>query len=154
MVSRLTAALGSLTNEVTVAAANLNFDFALVKIEAPGEFKALDGALSEKRRTDAEEGNSHITARKLGALFDQIIPSVSELIKSYGCRVSEISASPVANPKGSVSDGVFAKQVGADGTTVWAAATSGRGALAVHLLRVFWLVSGLDRKQRLSDSKL
>ncbi|PVH72456.1 hypothetical protein DL98DRAFT_553136 [Cadophora sp. DSE1049] len=38
------------------------------------------------------------------------------------------------NPTGTASDGPLASHVGLDGTSIWAAATSGRGALQVHLL--------------------
>ena len=134
-ISQLKASLASVTSEVTVAAAAINFDFSLVKIEAPEEFKLVGGTLSATRiRSNAEDGKAHITARKLGALFEQIIPPIPNLIKAYGIRASEISTSPIANPRASSRDGVFASQVGADGTTVWAAATSGHGAIAVHLL--------------------
>ena len=133
-ISRLTASLASATNEVTVAAAALNFDFSLVKVEAPEEFRLIGGGLSANRRNDAEGGGAHMTARKLGALFDSIIPPIPELAKAYGLRASEISSSPNANPKASDRDGVFAAYVGADATTIWAAATSGRGAIAMHLL--------------------
>ena len=90
--------------------------------------------MSTNRRKTAEEGSLHRTARRLGALFEGIIPSTPALIKSYGERVSEISASPQANPKGSVADGFFANHVGIDGTSIWSAATSGAAAIAVHLL--------------------
>lgn len=90
--------------------------------------------MSTNRRKTAEEGSLHQTARRLGALFEGIIPSTPALIKSYGKRVSEISASPQANPKGSGADGFFANHVGIDGTSIWSAATSGAAAIAVHLL--------------------
>lgn len=90
--------------------------------------------MSTKRRETAEEGSLHRTARRLGALFDGIIPSTPALIKSYGKRVSEISASPQVNPKGSVADGIFANHIGIDGTSIWSAATSGAAAISVHLL--------------------
>lgn len=38
-VGRLQAALASVTNEVTLAAANIDFDFSIVKFEAPKEFR-------------------------------------------------------------------------------------------------------------------
>jgi hypothetical protein len=133
-LSKITAALASATNEVTLAAANLNFDFSLVKLAAPKEFSAIGLALSERRRDDAENGPSHITARKLGALFEELIPPIQHLIRQYGLRASEISASPIINPKGSAKDGLFASQVGLDGTGLWAAATSGTAAISVHLL--------------------
>src|SRR5205823_4893003 len=53
---------------------------------------------------------------------------------AYGQRVSEISASPKVNPKGTSRDGAFAGYVGVDGTSIWSAATSGTSAIAVHLL--------------------
>lgn len=133
-ISRLTASLASVSNELTVAAAALNFDFSLVKIDAPEEFKLVGGTLSAQRRSDAEGGKTHVTARKLGALFDRMIPPIPNLIKAYGHRASVVSSTPAANPQASSRDGAFAAQVGADGTTLWAAATSGRGAIAVHLL--------------------
>ncbi|KAH8753655.1 hypothetical protein F5882DRAFT_259959, partial [Hyaloscypha sp. PMI_1271] len=96
-VSKITAALASATNEVTLAAANLNFDFSLVKLAAPKESSAIGLALSERRRDNAKNGPSHITARKLEALFEGLIPSIPHLIRKYGLRASEISASPIFN---------------------------------------------------------
>jgi len=133
-ISKITASLASATNEVTVAAANLNFDFSLVKLEAPKEFSAIGPTLSRRRRDNAEYGPSHITARKLGALFEGLIPPTPNLIRAYGLRASEISATSLINPKGSPKDGLFAAQVGLDGTGLWAAATSGTAAISVHLL--------------------
>ena len=49
-------------------------------------------------------------------------------------RASEIAASPSVNPKGNKANGPFAEHAGVDGTNIWAAATSGTSALAVHLL--------------------
>jgi hypothetical protein len=43
---RLQAALVAATSEVTMAAASINFDFTLVKIEAPQEYKQLGSLLS------------------------------------------------------------------------------------------------------------
>jgi hypothetical protein len=129
------AAITQFNQETTIAKlADLNFNFTLVKLEAPPEFKALGAALSNKRRSDAESGSTHVTARKLGALFYSILPDTPNLIRAYGNRVSEISQSPSVNPKASKSHGAFKEYVGVDGTTIWAAATSGRGAVAVHLL--------------------
>ncbi|MCJ1381143.1 hypothetical protein MMC17_004252 [Xylographa soralifera] len=116
-LGQLTAALISGSQETSLALASLNFDFSLVKVEAPIEYQGFGMALSKRRKTDAEAGLTHITARKLGALFEEGLPDI-----------------PSLNPKGSKEDGPFADHVGADGTTIWAAATSGRGAIAVHLL--------------------
>lgn len=55
-------------------------------------------------------------------------------MRAYGLRASEIIQSPKHNPRGAKGDGIFADHIGADGTTIWAAATSGTPAIAVHLL--------------------
>src|SRR3546814_8853402 len=62
------------------------------------------------------------------------LPLVPNLARAYGLRASEISEDPAINPTGTASDGPLASHVGLDGTSIWAAATSGRGALQVHLL--------------------
>jgi hypothetical protein len=118
----------------TLALANLNFDFSLVKLAAPPEFESLGACLSKKRKSEAEDGRLHRVARKLGALFADDLPNTPHLFQAYGQRVSEIAGNPKVNPKGNQSDGAFQGFVGADGTSIWAAATSGKGALAVHLL--------------------
>ncbi|MCJ1384979.1 hypothetical protein MMC17_008097 [Xylographa soralifera] len=134
-LGKITNSVLSATNENTLALANLNFDFSLVKVEAPKEFSALGSALSMQRRINAEEGPLHRTARRLGALFEQVIlANTPKLIKAYGRRVSEIMQTPGINPRGSRSDGPFQAYVGADGTSIWAAATSGPSAVGVHLL--------------------
>lgn len=133
-IGRFAVAAAAATQDTTLALANLNFDFSLVKMEAPLEYRGLGTALSTKRKRDAEEGSTHVTARKLGALFADDLPHTPNLSRAYGLRVSEIAEIPKYNPRGSVSDGPFAEHIGADGTSIWAAATSGRGAMAVHLL--------------------
>lgn len=140
LLGKIKNSLLSATNENTIALANLNFDFALINFKAPVEFEPLGEALSVQRRNDAEEGDIHKTARRLGALFQSIIPATPRLIKAYGHRVSEIISLPGINPKGSKKDGPFEAFVGVDGTSIWAAATSDRAdssahaPLAVHLL--------------------
>ena len=89
------------------------------------------------RRQEAEIGALHRTARRLAALFEHIIPSTPKLIAAYGNRVTEIVAKPNVNPRGSTKDGPFEPFVGADGTAMWAAATSGTPALAMYLLACF-----------------
>lgn len=108
------------------------FDFSLVKLEAPPEYAGLETSLSTLRRQEAQEGALHVTAWKLCALFRALAPAAPALIKAYGQRVSEISADPAINPKGTSKHGIFQIRVGADGTSIWAAATS--DALAVNLL--------------------
>jgi hypothetical protein len=130
-ISRLQAALATATSEVTVAAANLNFDFTLVKYEAPKEYQPLGGILSAKRKENAEHGSIHRLARQLGALFEDVCPASPGLIEAYGKRASEIAKSSASDQK---SDTLFSDYTGIDGTSIWAAATSSKAALHVHLL--------------------
>ncbi|KAF2230757.1 hypothetical protein EV356DRAFT_519402 [Viridothelium virens] len=122
-INKLQASLAAATNEVTVAAANINFDFTLVKCEVPKEYEELGNALSTKRKEQAEQGTTHITARRLGALFEGICPPTPSLIKAYGNRASQIAE---AAKKTSVepTNSIFAAHTGVDGTSIWAAATS------------------------------
>lgn len=123
------------TNENTFALANLNFDFSLVSLAAPNEFSGLGKALAHGRRENAEHGALHRTARKLGALFESIVPQVPRLVSAYGKRASEIMNHPRLNPPGNAEKhGPFAAFVGADATSIWAAATSGGPSIAIHLL--------------------
>jgi len=101
-IGRFAASLVSGTNENTFALANFNIDFSLVKVEAPIEYQGLRSALSKRRVEDAEQGQLHRTARKLGALFEQILPPIKTLAEAYGKRVSEIVASEKLSKK--VSD--------------------------------------------------
>ncbi|KAH7109087.1 hypothetical protein B0J11DRAFT_601949 [Dendryphion nanum] len=138
-IGKLAGALISGHNETTVALANLNFNFSLVRVEPPREFHGLGNSLSRLRRDKAEFGSSHRTARKLGALFEQLVPKTEHLLKVYGTRVSEISASLESKAKdrnsGSTgTEGAFRNQLGFDGTTIWAAATSSKSAIAMNLL--------------------
>ena len=131
-LSKFNAALLTIPNELTVAAASLNFDFSLYKIEAPKEYTGLGDSLTKWRREQAEEGQIHWTARKLGALFESLIPEMPHLIGAYGKRVSDISKQAPVDSTATQSP--FSDYSGLDGTSIWAAATSGRGALSVHLL--------------------
>ncbi|KAK8069992.1 hypothetical protein PG994_006608 [Apiospora phragmitis] len=134
-LGKLNTSLIQGVNENTLALANLNFDFSLVKVQAPSEFQEIGLALAEKRRQNAEGGTSHQTARKLGALFESLIPPVPRVIAAYGHRASQIIQKPGANPSGSTErHGPFAAFVGADATGIWAAATSGQASIATHLL--------------------
>lgn len=118
--------------EVTNALASINVDFSLVKIDPPQEFRDVGQILAPKRRDTAEDGTLHITARRLGAIFESILPQTPQLIKSYGLRASEIARSSVE--KSPASKGIFAQQTGIDAASIWAGATSGSGAIQVHLL--------------------
>lgn len=137
-ISRLQASLAQATNEVTVAAASINFDFCLVKYEAPKEYRPIGKLLSIKRKQDAEHGASHATARRLTALFDGICPNTPNLITAYGNRVSEISQQATDRESQEHSKSIFGLYTGVDATSIWAAATSSQGSMAgaihVHLL--------------------
>jgi len=132
-IGNVSTSLARGTIETTLALANFNFDFAICKVDAPKEFEGVGSALSPFRRTEAETGSAHATARRLRALFDGVLPPIPSLAKAYGRRASEVSSS-LAGVKSSPSHGIFASQTGADATSIWAAATSGDGAIRVHLL--------------------
>lgn len=165
-VGKLQASLASATQETTLTLANLNFDFSLIKVEAPTEYQPLGAALSTKRRSAAENGGPHVIARRLATLFESILPSTTRLVTAYGKRASEISQSSEINPSGNKNHGPFKDFVGLDGTNIWAAATSGPGAVTVHLLacmlaRVWspaeavsiWEELVLERKKQLIESE-
>lgn len=132
-ISKSTASLLAGSQETTLALAALNFDFSLYKVEAPVEYQGLGSCLSNGRRTSAESGLQHITATKLGALFRSEMPPAPRLINAYGRRVSEIAKMSV-DPQVIRKEGLFSEQIGIDGTSIWAAATSGPEALGVLLL--------------------
>jgi hypothetical protein len=125
---------GLASGEASLSLANINFDFAVVKMEPPKELLGLGNSLSKKRKFEAEEGSIHATARRLGALFAEVLPNTPNLARVYGIRASEIASNPEFNPVGKDSDGALASHIGADGTSIWAAATSSKGALQAHLL--------------------
>lgn len=134
MENSITARLAGFSHELTVAAANLNFDFTLIKVEAPKEYSGVNDSLTEVRRENAENGALHRTARKLGALFDGIPPRAEHLLAAYGNRVSEICQKAKITPQDRERHGIFARYCGTDSTSLWAAATSGTNAIAIHLL--------------------
>ncbi|KAI1327978.1 hypothetical protein F5Y16DRAFT_168017 [Xylariaceae sp. FL0255] len=133
-IQKLACSAITASQEANFGLATINVDFSLLKVEAPKEFKALGTNLSQVRRKSAEDGTPHIIARRLGALFRQCLASTPNLVRTYGTRASEIAANPKVNPKPTRAHGVFAEHVGIDGTSIWAAATSGAEAIAVHLL--------------------
>lgn len=133
-LGKFTASIASGTQETTVALAALNFDFSVFKTEAPAEYKPLGTALSSHRRVVAEDGDIHSTARKLRAIFEQLLPTTPSLYKAYGKRASEIARDSQLSSHDTVASGAFAELLGVDGGSVWAAATSGPGAIAIHLL--------------------
>ena len=133
-IGKLSNAVFKATQENQFSLASLNFDFSIIKYEVPKEYKQLGERLSRKRKTEAEDGRIHRTARKLGALFETEIPEVPALIDAYGRRVSEVAAATHVNTSNIPFHGPFADYIGVDGTTIWASATSGKGVLTLHLL--------------------
>ncbi|RAH79976.1 hypothetical protein BO86DRAFT_390602 [Aspergillus japonicus CBS 114.51] len=133
-INGITNSLLSATNENNLQLASLNFDFTLLKFEAPPEYQRLGSLLSADRKKDAEEGPVHVTARRLGALFEELVPRAPLLVKAFGTRVSEVVETPGISPQGSILHGPFERYVGADGTALWAAATSGFASIAICLL--------------------
>ncbi|KAF9894932.1 hypothetical protein FE257_004554 [Aspergillus nanangensis] len=122
--------------ESNIGLAHLNFDFSLAKFEAPPELLPLGKQLSKARRQSAEDGSFHILARRLGVLFDDVLPDVPALLESYGTRASEIvqqTTQKLDKPR-DVCDGFFGTHLGIDSTTIWASATSGKSVLRIHLL--------------------
>ncbi|KAF5549501.1 hypothetical protein FMEXI_4201 [Fusarium mexicanum] len=134
IVSKLVASAASIQNEFSLAAANLNLDFTLIKLEAPKEFGSVGTSLSNVRRENAERGSLHRTARKLGALFDGVPPSAQHLLSSYGKRVSEICQQRHIDTEERNRYGIFSQFAGTDSASLWAAATSGTSAISIHLL--------------------
>ena len=92
-INKVAASLVSATNENTFGLANFNIDFSLIKVEAPVQYQGLRSALSRRRVENAEQGPQHRTARRLGALFEQILPPIKTLAEAYGRRASEIAGS-------------------------------------------------------------
>jgi hypothetical protein len=132
--STIQASAVSAIQETTLALANINFDFSLFKVEPPAEYKTIGNALSKHRKAAAEAGSEHVVARKVHALFANILPSTPHLVAAYGVRATEITESKAFSPQSQHENGVFQDWAGGDATTLWAAATSGKGAIAVHLL--------------------
>ncbi|GLA81319.1 hypothetical protein AtubIFM56815_004963 [Aspergillus tubingensis] len=125
--------------ESNIALAHVNFDFSLVKVEAPAELQPVGRQLSQARRQSAEDGSFHILARRLGVLFDDVLPEVPLLLEAYGTRASEIAqeTSQKLHQPRNIVDGFFGTHLGIDSTTIWASATSGRSVLRIHLLACF-----------------
>ena len=61
------------------------------------EYRGLRNALSSRRVENAEQGPLHRTARRLGALFESVLPSVKTLAEAYGRRASEIAGAGKLN---------------------------------------------------------
>ena len=151
-IGKFTAAAFHSAPELSQSLAQINFDFSIIKaglaavcekkksfakpvqVDAPAEYQGLGAALSTNRRIVAEYGTAHITARKLGALFKAVLPETPRLIEAYGKRTSEIAEFDVGRLHSPSNKGIFGDYTGLDGTSIWAAATSGRSVISMHLL--------------------
>lgn len=135
-IQRLVATPLHAVAESNIGLAHLNFDFSLVKIDAPVELLPLGKQLSKARRESAEERSFHVLARRLHILFDDVLPKVPALLQAYGTRASEIvqdTTQTLKKPNDAVY-GFFGTHLGIDSTTIWASATSEKSALRMHLL--------------------
>ena len=90
-IDEVSGAIVPATVKPTLALVNANIDFSLIKYESPEEYRGLGAALSFNRRTVAEDGPIHSVARKLGALFEGVLPEAPNLITAYGIRVARIA---------------------------------------------------------------
>ncbi|KAL4861423.1 hypothetical protein BDV12DRAFT_204021 [Aspergillus spectabilis] len=135
-IQRISASAVQLNPEINFSLFHGNFDFSLQKVEVPTELVPVGAGLSKHRRQLAEEGSFHILARRLGILFEEILPTVPSLLKAYGSRASEIAREydKANTPPKSIADGIFGPHLGVDSTSIWAGATSGWSALLMHLL--------------------
>ncbi|XEV00929.1 hypothetical protein FSHL1_006216 [Fusarium sambucinum] len=148
-IGKINGALNAFTVENTAALVNVNLDLTLFRCEPSAEFKPVGSALTIRRKKEAETGQTHKTACKLGFLLNDIIPDTPLLRKAYGNRVSEILSRPDINPRGTDNDGPFQPFIGADCTSIWAAATSGDAAIGVLLLTCM-LAHAFDAKKAVS----
>ncbi|KAM5346222.1 hypothetical protein ACJ41O_009227 [Fusarium nematophilum] len=133
-LDKVSASLMSAINENTLALATAKLDVSMIKVEVPSEYTGLSAGLTSHRRAAAEDGSVHQTARRLGILFQDVLPSTPELLRAYGKRSAEISRASTKPSEQNIVNGIFANFLGADITSVWAAATSGASSIAVHLL--------------------
>ncbi|RGP61385.1 hypothetical protein FLONG3_10541 [Fusarium longipes] len=148
-IGKITGSLSSFNVENTAALVNFNVDLTLFRCEPLAEYRPIGSALTTRRKKEAETGQTHKTACKLGFLLNDLIPDTPLLRKAYGNRVSEILARPDINPLGTNNDGPFQPFVGADCTNIWAAATSGDAAIGVLLLTCM-LANAFDAKKAVS----
>ncbi|KAJ4394876.1 hypothetical protein N0V93_004096 [Gnomoniopsis smithogilvyi] len=142
----LSGSIVSANNQNIAGLVNVNLDISLFQCKPPAEFAPIGSALSRRRRDEAEGGSQHKVACRLGFLFNDIIPETPKLLSAYGRRVSDTLARPGVNPSGTDEDGPFRDFVGADGTSIWAAATSISASISVYLLACL-LARAWDAKQ-------
>ncbi|KAL0775879.1 hypothetical protein CaCOL14_007166 [Colletotrichum acutatum] len=133
-IGNFQTSLVSVRNEISPALVNVNLHISLFRGNPAVEFQRVGSALTAWRRKEAEDGILHKTACRLGFLFNDILPDTPELLKAIGIRASDILDSPNINPQGTTQDGPFKDFIGADGTCIWAAATSTPASIGAYLL--------------------
>ncbi|KAI4182520.1 MAG: hypothetical protein L6R41_005937 [Letrouitia leprolyta] len=131
----------------------MNLEITLVKVQVPREFNGLGSMISPKRKESAESGSFDRTARKLGALFEGSLPSIPELVKEYGTRVSEIAQSEKIKTKDPRSEELSSSLAGPDSPSLWAAVTSGEAAVNSRKVEVN-MVSVIALKQDFGRNEL
>ncbi|KAK4196907.1 hypothetical protein QBC40DRAFT_208336 [Triangularia verruculosa] len=134
LLGKIDVSAVSFKNENAAALVNINLDFSLYRCTPSPEFQPIGSALTVARKREAETGELHRTASKLGFLFAEVVPDTPKLLKAFGTRVTEILSRPGINPQGTERDGPFQAFIGADCTSIWAAATSGSSSIGVLLL--------------------
>ena len=103
-VRKLLASAFCASNENTNARQSVDLDFSVLVVEAPAEETGSGNDSSPRRRDEAEDGNTHTTARKSGALVEDDLPEVPELLRAYGKRSSGIAGLSELNSHGSICE--------------------------------------------------
>ena len=130
----LSTSVISAQNQNIASLININIDVSLVRCDPSPEFLPIGKALTQRRKAEAENGPFHKLACRLGFLFNEIVPDTPRLRDAYGTRASSIIQRPDINPRGTTEDGPFQDYIGADGTSIWAAATSVPASISLYLL--------------------
>ncbi|KAI0115618.1 hypothetical protein GGR51DRAFT_546383 [Nemania sp. FL0031] len=99
------------------------------------EYQSIGQSLTPYRKAEAEGGSQHVTARRLGALFEGVCPKVPNLLRAFGTRAAEIAQDSSTHLQYKPTENwIFSDYTGIDSTSLWAAATSSKAALPVYLL--------------------
>lgn len=85
--------------ENTLALVNINLDFSLWRCAPSPEYHPVGLALTLKRKHEAEKGEIHRTACKLGFLFHELVPETPRLFKTFGSRVPKSWPALVSTPR-------------------------------------------------------
>ncbi|KXX78284.1 hypothetical protein MMYC01_206494 [Madurella mycetomatis] len=88
------------------------------------------------RVVDRRPRAARYTSRRDGSapLFEGVPPATPNLIKAYGMRATELAQQTSAQASLESLSWIFSAYRGIDATSLWAAATSRKAALPVHLL--------------------